>query len=127
MKTKLGALVVAVGVAALCGVMLSTVHTEAQRRGARRGGAPFVRASAGNITINVPIQDAPSGDAQPNRQALLGSAWSCAATRGTGGVISVSCQSGDSRFSMDRQGCQPLTVNLESPDAPTYALEMGCE
>lgn len=126
-RKKWGALLGAVSVALLAVGLLVAAPGEAQRRGARRGGEPFVRATAGNITINVPIQAAPADGAEATRQGLLGSAWSCSAAHASGTQIAVSCRAGQSAVSFTREACDPLTFALESNGAATYELSLGCE
>lgn len=109
--------------AALAGVMLIATDGEAQRR-QPHGRTAFVRATAGNITINLPIRDA--GE-EGSPQALLGSTWACTAERASATEVAVSCASGAASISYRRAQCEALTVSLASRGGPTYELQMGCE
>lgn len=109
----------------VAGALLVAAAGEAQPRRQPRGREAFVRATAGNITINLPIRDA--GDEAAAPQALLGSTWACSAERASATEIVVSCASGAASMSYRRAQCEPLTVSLASRGAPTYELSMGCE
>jgi len=122
-RTKLGAVAAVVaGVLALTGWYAT--EGEAQRRGARRAGEPYVRATAGNVTINIPIADA--GAEAGNGQVLIGSSWRCVAQRAAGAQVNVTCRSGDVSVGFERAGCDPLSVDLEANEV-TYELGLGCE
>jgi len=122
-RTKLGAMAAVVAVALAFTAWFAT-EGEAQRRGARRGGEPYVRATAGNVTINIPI--AAAGADAGDGQVLIGSTWRCVAQRAAGNQVNVTCRSGDVSVGLERAGCDPLSVDLEANDM-TYELGLGCE
>lgn len=120
---KMGALLVMLS--ALVVTLVCTSDGEAQRR---VRGAPFVRASSGNITINIPIQE-PRADesAQARRgQLLVGSTWSCEAAQSNGGPIRVTCMAGAVSVRFERAACEDAAMELTASEM-TYTLRLGCE
>ncbi|MBX3270493.1 MAG: hypothetical protein KF729_09545 [Sandaracinaceae bacterium] len=123
-KTQWAALAAGLASATLVGILLLPASDgAAQRQPRARTGAVFVRATAGNITINVPVRDGAEGAPQ----ALLGSPWSCSAERAAGNEVSVTCSAGSSSMSFRRAACDPLSVSLGSAGAATYEVALGCE
>jgi len=124
-RTKTGWFAAGLAGAALACVLMFAVDGVAQRRG--RGGTPYVRATAGNITINMPVQAAGEEPNQP--QSLLGASWACAAQRSGATDIAIRCVNGDAAINFTRRACEPFAIELASArqTSAAYTLNTGCE